>query len=321
VDNSPRKSPFGRGIESGVEPAVLSQLQALAATQFSLFSAGQATALGVTRRALERALDRGWIVSVRRGVYALAGHPRSPWQPLMAAALAAGPPAVISHGSAAAVHGFYGFAPGRQTELSVPGKAHLALDGVTIHRMRNLLPEDVVERRGVRMTSAIRTIIDMAGTINDHLLARVIDEGAIRRLWTPDGIACRLDQLRGCGRPGVKRLDRLLAVRAGDPPPDSSLEQRVFRVLRPRVPQFVTHYPLTFGGKTWIVDLALLDFKIAGEVEGRDVRAVSRGAFDRGKLKANILVAHGWRLVYFISTMDDETIVEQVTALLPTGSY
>ena len=87
------------------------------------------------------------------------------------------------------------------------------------------------------------------------------------------------------------------------------------------MPRFVTHYPVTLGGETLVVDLALLEFQIAGEVEGREVRAVSRGAFDRGKLKANLLVAHGWRLVYFTSTMDDETIVRQVAVLLPPGSY
>jgi hypothetical protein len=277
--------------------------------------------LGITARALERALARGWIVQVRRGVYALAGHPTSAWHPLMAAALAGGPSTVISHGSAAAVHGFYGFAPGRHTELSAPANVHLRLDGVTIHRMRDLTPDDIVERRGIRITSAIRTLVDIAATTNDHLLARVIDEGAIRRLWTADGIARRLDELRRCGRPGVRRLDRLLVSRVGERNADSALEQRVFRVLKPRVPPFVTHYPLTLNGETLIVDLALRDFKIAGEVEGREVRTMSRGAFDRGKLKANLLIAHGWRLVYFTSTMDDETIVRQVIALLPPGSY
>lgn len=304
-----------------MDPLALSKLQALAATQFSLFSVGQAAALGITARALERALNRGWILQVRRGIYALAGHPPSVWQPLMAAALAAGPSTAISHRSAAAVHGFYGFVPGRHTELSVPASSHLVLDGVTIHRTRQLARDDIVERHGVRVTSAIRTIIDIAATTNDHLLARVIDEGAIKRLWTPDGIARRLDELRRCGRPGVKRLDRLLVPRVGERNPDSALEQRVFRVLKPRVPPFLTHYRLTLGGETLVVDLALLEFQIAGEVEGREVRAMSRGAFDRGKLKANLLIAHGWRLVYFTSTMDDETIVRQVTALLPPRSY
>src|SRR5262249_24290159 len=117
---------------------------------------------------------------------------------------------------------------------------------------------------------------------------------------------------------GVSRLDSVLAVRRGEGSADSPLEQRVFRVLRPRVPPFVTHYPLTLDGVTLILDLALVDFRIAGEVEGRDVRVRSRSAFDRGKTKANLLVAHGWGPVYFTATMDDETIVRQVTALLPT---
>ena len=300
---------------------LLSELQAVAATQFSLFSVGQAAALGVTARALQRASDRGWIVQVRRGIYAVAGHPPSPWQPLMAAALAAGPVGVISHSSAAAVHGFYGFVPRRPAELTARHGAHVVLEGVTTHRSRDLVPEDIAERRGVRVTSPIRTVIDIAASTNDHLLARVIDEGAIGLLWTPERIAHRLDDLRRCGRRGVLRLDRLLAARAGQPIPDSALERRVFRVLKPRVPPFVTHFQLTLDGRALILDLAIEEFKIAGEVEGREVRARSRGAFDRGKLKANLLVAHGWRPVYFTSTMDDETLVRQVTALLPPGCY
>ncbi|HSS12137.1 MAG TPA: type IV toxin-antitoxin system AbiEi family antitoxin domain-containing protein [Acidimicrobiales bacterium] len=303
-------------MKESVDRTLLSQVQTLASTQFSVFSVGQAAALGISPRALQRAADRGWLVPVRRGVYALAGHPTSGWQPLMAAALAAGPQAVISHAAAAAIHGFYGFLPGA-VELTMPRDARLVMHGVTTHRSRDLTPEDILERRGVSVTSPIRTVIDIAATTHEHLLARILDEGAIRRLWIPERIGDRLSELRRCGRRGVSLLDKLLAVRRDEANPDSPLEQRVFRVLKPRVPPFATHYQLTLDGITMILDLAFVEFRIAGEIEGHDVRARLRGTFDRGKVKANLLVAHGWRPVYFTWTMDDETMVRQVTALLP----
>ncbi|MGA3221952.1 MAG: type IV toxin-antitoxin system AbiEi family antitoxin domain-containing protein, partial [Acidimicrobiales bacterium] len=79
-------------------------LRRIAENQRGLFSAAQAVQLGIEHHQLAWAARHGYLRRVRRGVYAVRGAPRSHWEDLVAAALAAGPGAAISHTSAAAVH-------------------------------------------------------------------------------------------------------------------------------------------------------------------------------------------------------------------------
>src|ERR1700738_4625354 len=149
-------------MEPDVELAKINRLQMLAACQHGLFTVDQATVIGVSRKALRHAVSSGWLRHVRIGVYAVAGLPPSRWESVMAAALAVGPRAVVSHSSAALIHRFHGIAPAGR-ELTRAGTAGSRLSGVTVHRSRILRPEDIEMRNGVRVTTPVRTVIDMAG--------------------------------------------------------------------------------------------------------------------------------------------------------------
>src|ERR1700722_15639661 len=113
---------------SDVERHVLDSLRLLAANQHGLFTLRQARDLGATSSALRNAVARGWLRPVRRGVYAFAGRRPSAWESVVAASLAAGSAAVISHRSAAAIHGFW--AADTKPELTLPGPGHRSLEGV-----------------------------------------------------------------------------------------------------------------------------------------------------------------------------------------------
>ncbi len=299
-----------------MKPLLIEQLMALAATQHGVVSTQQASALGVTPAMLRHAVRRGWLTPLRHGVYAVAGLPTSKWQPLMAAALAAGPDAVISHRSAAVIHGFHGLVAGTP-ELSYRKRGGRRLSGVTIHRPRHLDNDDIEIQRGVRLTVPVRTVIDLAPIVGKELLGRILDEGAITRLWTAERVQARLDQMGSQGRSGTGRLRRQLALRLEEGNPDSRLEQHVIRVLRPHVPPFKVRYADTFDGERIEMDLAWLDLKIDGEVDGMDVRSRSRTKFERDRLRANVLPRHGWRIVHFTSQMDDRTLLDQILPLLP----
>jgi hypothetical protein len=288
----------------------VAQLYLLAASQHSLFTAGQAAALGLTAEALEAAVERRRVRRVRRGVYAFNGLPPSRWEAIMAAALAAGPDAVISHRSAAVIHGFYGVIAD-QPHVTFPQECRRNLAGVRVHRSRQLDPEDIQERNGVRITTPMRTVIDIADWTGDYLLGRILDEGAIDRLWSAERIAECLDRLGGGGRAGTVRLRRLLAQRTGEGSADSRLEQRVLRVLKGNVPDPVPHYRLVLDRHVLDMDLAWPDRRIDGEIDGYRAH-VQRSNFDRDRLRANLLGAHGWRQVHWTSSMDDETILAQV---------
>jgi predicted transcriptional regulator of viral defense system len=89
-----------------MDKATRAALGDVAARQHGLFSVTQAKQIGVSNAQLLRAEAAGQLRRVRRGVYATAGVPPTRWEQIIGAALAAGPEAIVSHASAAAVHRF-----------------------------------------------------------------------------------------------------------------------------------------------------------------------------------------------------------------------
>ncbi len=64
------------------------------------------------------------------------------------------------------------------------------------------------------------------------------------------------------------------------------------------------------------MDIAWVAEKVDGEVDGMQVRLMSRTKFERERRRANILAAHGWRIVHFTDKMDEATIFAQLAPLL-----
>jgi hypothetical protein len=281
-----------------------------------MFTSGQAAAVGVPSKALYQAMERGWLRRVRRGVYAFAGRLPFQWESIVAVALAAGPDAVISHAAAAAIHGFWGIARPRP-ELTVPNRNGRLIQGAKLHRSTEMLPKDLHVRGAVRLTAPIRTLIDSAPAINDYLLPRVIDEGSIQRLWTPEQIADRLDEMGRPGHRGTFRLRGYLEARMGEGNPADVLEQRVIRAVKPHVPPFQIHHLVELDGRLIEMDMAWVEYFVNGEIEGRYIRMASRTKFDSDRERSNLLQRHGWRQVHFTATMDDATLLAQVVPFFP----
>lgn len=296
-----------------MERTFIDRLLEITSGQRGLVTIGQAATVGVTLPMLRAAADRGWLHRQRHGVYVAAGVGPSRWRPVLAAALAAGPDAVVSHATAAAAHHFYGIRTD-EIELIVPPSSRRNLQGVRIHRS-TLPPEDVQHRYEVQITTPGRTLIDISAQVPVSLLERIIDEGAIARMWTAESIMNRIDGHRR-GVKGVAELRRLLALRVGEGNPDSKLEQRVVRAVKGVAPGYTLHHQVVLDGEVITMDIAWVDDKIDGEADGMLVRAASRTKFEHSCRRDNILAAHGWRIVHFTAEMDDETLVAQIAPLL-----
>jgi very-short-patch-repair endonuclease len=293
-------------------------LASTAEAQCGLFSAAQATKLGTSYSQLSRAACSGAVRRVRSGVYAMAGTPPSRWEPLVAAALAGGPSAVMSHSSAAALHGLYFAGAGSVPEITFIGPHRSRLSGVRAHRCTSLAPEDMVTRYGVLVTSPARTIVDLAGRASKPFLERMVDEALIARHLT-------VAELRGClGRAaanklGRQALDHLLLLRSEEPVADSALELRAYRALEPLQP-FYAHFGLTLGRSVYVLDAAWPRHKVAAEVIGRSHRVASRSAFDRERRKFNALAGAGWQVAHLTAAMSDDEMRQAVIALLPQAA-
>ena len=124
------------------------------------------------------ASGRGWLRRMHRGVY-LVGPLEAPHSRAMAATLAAGAGAVLSHYSAAVL---WGLRPPREgpTDVTVPGRKTRPRPGIRVHR-GHLHPTDVTRHHGVPVTSPARTLLDLATTVTQRDLARATEEAQVQR--------------------------------------------------------------------------------------------------------------------------------------------
>jgi very-short-patch-repair endonuclease len=179
----------------------------------------------------------------------------------MAAVLACGPDAALSHGSAAALWGF-GTERSGLIEVSVPAGRRCRLRGIVAHRRMKAVLDDVALHEGVPLTSPVRTLVDQATRLRPMQLERAVNEADKLDRVRADVLHASLDDYRG--QPGVAPLRKLL-----DPLTfrlsDSELEQLMRRLAR------VVSLP-TPETKTWVngyeVDFFWPGLGIAIEADG-----------------------------------------------------
>lgn len=171
----------------------------LAERQHGVVAVWQLRELGFRGKLLADRCRSRRLHRVHRGVYSV-GHrlltERGRW---MAACLAGGRPAVLSHTAAAALHGL---AECHDTEVTVIGPGGFMRG---IHRRSSRLPEeDITFRERIPVTSVPRTLLDLAGYVDDfaleRLLARAEHWGAVSR----EAVAALIERSRG--RHGVPIL-------------------------------------------------------------------------------------------------------------------
>lgn len=165
------------------------RLYDLASTHAGYFTGREAARCGFNSWLVDYHVRRGRFERMGRGLYRLRNFPVSPSDEIAAAWLAAGAKhAIISHDSALALHDLGNVNPS-EVHITLPRSARWrsarAIPGVRLHTITRPLPsEDVIVRRGVRVTTAERAILDSAlRGLDPEELARVTKE-AIERGWT-----------------------------------------------------------------------------------------------------------------------------------------
>jgi len=238
----------------------------------------------------------------------------------MAAVLASGPGAVVSHRAAAALHGLAGFGRGRP-EVTVPSGREGGTNLALIHRSGVLTGADRGHRDGIPVTRPARTIVDIAGDVSFDRLLEIYDGSVTARLVTHDDLARCLERVGRRGLGGTAAMRRLLAERdAGVGVSASRLERRVLRVLRvggvsEPVCQFAAPWR---AARRERVDYAWPAQRLILEADGR--RWHTREAdFSRDRARDRQAAALGWTVLRV--TWDDVCersgeIVAQVAACL-----
>jgi very-short-patch-repair endonuclease len=274
---SPRRTARA---EDSFSPAIAR----LAVRQRGLVTRPQLLELGVPASAIGRQVAASRLHPVLPGVY-LVGHPVAP--PLaseLAALLACGPGAVLSHRSAAAL---WRLAPPaeRPVDVTVVHRRGPAR-GIRLHRSAVLRPAEVRVREGLRVTSPARTLVDLAAT-DTASFGRAFDEAIVARLLTRADV----DLALSVPRRGTRALRA--ALDAGPAPTRSAAERRLLDIVaKAGLPRPQTNVRL---GRHE-VDALWAAERLVVEVDGYAAHTTRR-AFEADRLRDADLQAGGHRVL------------------------
>jgi hypothetical protein len=171
----------------------------LARRQHGVVAKRQLIALGVGEGAIKHRLGVGRLHRVHAGVYALGHLALGADGNRMAAVLAAGPDARLSHRDAAALWDLRATAHTR-IDVSVPRSGLRSRQGLNVHCTAPWHPDDCANRRGIPVTSVARTLLDVAEVVSRRAFRHIFEEA--ERLRLVDVRAIQAVVARGHGRRG-----------------------------------------------------------------------------------------------------------------------
>jgi len=258
--------------------------------QHGVVGRGQLLQLGMSARGIEERLRRGRLHCLYRGVYAV-GHmdldQDSRW---MAAVLASGAVALLSHRSAAQLWRIfprYAITP----EVTRPGYFR-GLPGIAAHRSQVAADErEVVD--GIPVASPFRTIFDLAAVVDRRALERAFHEAEVRGLRDRVSLPMLLE--RYPGRRGARSLRALLGSEEPLAITRNGFEEAFLALIdahglpRPRM-----NADLALRGRFFEIDALWERQRVALELDGRSVHG-TRKRFESDRQRDRILVAEGWR--------------------------
>jgi very-short-patch-repair endonuclease len=249
----------------------------------------------MSRRGIERRLEGGRLHLLHPAVYAVGHRSISKQGWWMAAVLASGPEAVLSHHTAAALWGIRGYSGGT-IHVTMP---HKSASTKRIRRHFSQVPDD--ERaihEGIPATSVHRTIFDLAPTVSVDDVLAMIKEAEYLNRWDRLSLPDLLERYRG--KRGSRKL-RFALQRLEEEPTGrkrSKLEERFAPFLRRhRLPLPRFNDWILLGAKRYQVDCHWPHLRLIVELDGWEGHS-SRSAFQDDRARDRVLHAAGYSVIH-----------------------
>lgn len=263
----------------------------------------QALEVGLSRHAVNRRVKSGLWRQCSRGVYFVDDRPFTDAARLRAAVWGHGEHAVASGLAAAWWHGLTMFAPD-VVEVTTPRNGSGRCRPGSRLRRRDLVPADIVERRGLRVTAVQLTVVEAAVRVRGG--AKILDRALqnnmeLRELWRA--------HLRNKGRHGSPAARMLLQAAADGA--QSEAERLFVRLLKQAG---ITGWRANHRVGGYRVDVAFLRQKVAVEIDGFAFHS-SSDDFHRDRLRQNDIALAGWQVLRF-TWLDLTEYPERVIATL-----
>lgn len=269
-----------------------------ATRQRGVVSLDQLAEAGVSAGAASRWTAKGRIHRLHRGVYAVGHEAIGENGRLLAAVLACGPGAMLSHLSAAAFWGMREPMP-QVIDVLVPCETGRKIDGIRARRCRYPDPAEITEREGIPCTTPARTLVDAASVSGRQRLRRMIEQAAVLRLLDLDALDLSIERAKG--RRGIRTLQGLLDPwrRNGGSLPRlrSLLEAELLPALiEAGLPCPRCNARIWVLGEPMEVDLLWEERRVAVEADGEETHGTPV-AFQNDRRRDQLLVAAGYRTV------------------------
>jgi very-short-patch-repair endonuclease len=179
----------------------------LARAQHGVLTRADLLTLGFSDQSIKHRIGSGRLHPVAAGVYVVGRPELSPRGSWMAAVLACGSGAVLSHRSAAELWGI-GYEEKGQIDVTIRRRSRLERTGVSVHCRPKLPEASVVRRFGIPVTHPVQTLIDLATELKPIRLERAVNQADVHDLVDPETLRNSLDAYPGV--PGVKALRTML---------------------------------------------------------------------------------------------------------------
>jgi very-short-patch-repair endonuclease len=267
----------------------------IASDQHGVISAAQLRSAGFSRAAMAKPAQAGRLHRLHRGVYAV-GHPRVTFEGrCIAAVLAHGEHAVVSHRSAAALWGILQPHSG-PIDVTTPGNGgRKKRPGIRVHRSHSLIAGVTTRRQDIVVTKATRTLQDLHRTVPQPVYRGAVRRALDLRLISSGQLQSDEDLTRG----ELERLFRSICRR--------------HRLPRPEVNARVDRFEVDFLWRDRGLIVETDGFRHHGD----------RSAFERDRARDAHLQSLGFRVLRFTHrqlTNERSSVLAALRALLGQGS-
>jgi hypothetical protein len=272
-------------------------IAALAERQYGVVSLTQLQALGLSDSAVRKRARTGRLLRIHRGIYALPGRKLSRHARWLAATLACGPDALLSHTDAAVLLGIHRGA-GANPHVTLPSPTARPRAGIQIHASLTLAAADRYQTGGIPCTSLARTLVDMGDVAPPRQVERAVNRAEVMRIFDLSEVEDALD--RAGPRHGAGVLREVLNDWTGPALTELGIEERFLALCedadlpRPAVNEWIT----LDDGTAYKADFLWRGGGLIAETDGRDIHS-TRKAFEHDRLRDQRLTLAGFVVVRF----------------------
>jgi predicted transcriptional regulator of viral defense system len=285
------------GVDFRSEPPSEVAIVALAERQHALVTLPQLQLHGLGKAAVAKRAKDGRLYRIHRGVYAVGRPDLTQQGHWMAAVLACGPKAVLSHRSAAALHGI------RQdnrakTDVTVASSSARSRPTIDVHTSLTLEAADITVVDSIPCTTVARTLVDLGDVVGPRAVERAVDQAEVLRVF--DGKTVHEALARAGPRRGAGILRGVLANYKQPTLTRRQLEERFLAICRnASVPSPAVNAWITLAdGVAYQADFLWRAERFIAETDGRDVHT-TRKAFEHDRLRDQRLALAGFTVVRF----------------------